>query len=89
MILKNIVFSSKLAMLLNYEQSFLLLCWLFCQTPFFRGIPLRSEPRNFPKGSLFPQNNENISESIPRNFFGMEFRWQPPAGQVHPQIMMI
>jgi hypothetical protein len=26
---------------------------------------------------FIPRNNENRSESIPRNFFGTKFRWQP------------
>ncbi len=28
------------------------------------------------KGHFFPRNNENRYESIPRNFFGTEFRWK-------------
>jgi hypothetical protein len=26
---------------------------------------------------FIPRNNENRSESIPQNFFGTKFRWQP------------
>jgi hypothetical protein len=33
--------------------------------------------QNSAKGALFRRQNVNSSESIPRNSFGTEFRWQP------------
>jgi hypothetical protein len=62
--------------------------WMTVKKQFFADFPSvpsvpnlgigYSETHRIPqKEHFFPQNNENRSESIPRNFLGTEFRWQP------------
>ncbi len=65
-----------------------LLYWLFTQTSvslsFGPNLGTHGIPR---KEHFFPRNNEHRSESIPRNFFGKEFRCQPYL-KVLPQWLL-
>jgi hypothetical protein len=62
-----------------------------CKTNFFMSFPSvpsfgidSSVNLGMPRNEHFlPRNSENLSESFPRNFFGIKFRCQPLVG-VHP-----
>ncbi len=85
----------------SMRSLFLLLCWLFHQTSFFRRILFLSEPRNglfwhreFRERIIFFRG---ITKTIPRLnlriFFRTEFWWQtyptppPPASPHHPLFL--
>jgi hypothetical protein len=65
----------------NYVKSRLLIAASFAE---FRTVSFRVTEWTLPKyleshgmSSLFRRIKKNCSESIPRNFFGTKFRWQP------------
>jgi hypothetical protein len=67
----TLVVSEKMFFEVWTNNFFVKLFWLFCKTEFFRGIPFRSELRNWLFRGTRPfllRKNGNRSESILRNF---------------------
>ncbi len=78
----------KMLFLIYERKGFLYICCIFRQTYFFftEFVPFPfvlnvrmcySETHGIPRNEHFSMEFETHFKSIPRNFFGTKFRWQP------------